>query len=273
MPTIVRAQILHTPRDPFAEGAGALEAFSDGGLAHDDAGRILATGPFAAVRAAHPDATVIDATRRGARPRSRRPARPLPAGRGHRRDGADPAGLAGDPHAARGGPAREHRLRARRGAGVRARPGPQRHDDRARLRLALRGRAGGAVHRGRTVRPADHERARAVRPQPPPRAARRAGRRATRRAGPCSSAGTAAAGCATPSRRGSRCRAPTRCWRSAARCSRTPPTTSSSPATSTRTRPRSRRWPSCSRGRATTWTPTSATGSWAAGRCSPTTST
>jgi guanine deaminase len=62
MPTIVRAQILHTPRDPFAEGAGALEAFSDGGFAHDDAGRILATGPFAAVRAAHPDATVIDAT-------------------------------------------------------------------------------------------------------------------------------------------------------------------------------------------------------------------
>jgi hypothetical protein len=50
MPTIVRAQILHTPRDPFAEGAGALEAFSDGGLAYDAAGRILATGPFAAVR-------------------------------------------------------------------------------------------------------------------------------------------------------------------------------------------------------------------------------
>ena len=33
MTTIVRAQILHTPRNPFAAGPGALEAFSDGGLA------------------------------------------------------------------------------------------------------------------------------------------------------------------------------------------------------------------------------------------------
>src|SRR5919112_2283960 len=60
--TIVRAQILHTPRDPFAIGPEALEAFSDGGLAYDDRGRILATGPFAEVRAAAPDATVVDAS-------------------------------------------------------------------------------------------------------------------------------------------------------------------------------------------------------------------
>ena len=61
MTRIVRAQILHTPRNPFADGASALEAFSDGGLAYDGDGRILATGPFAAVRAAHPAAEVVDA--------------------------------------------------------------------------------------------------------------------------------------------------------------------------------------------------------------------
>jgi guanine deaminase len=60
--TIVRAQILHTPRNPFADGPGALEAFSDGGLAYDGDGRILATGSFAGVRAAHPDAVVVDAS-------------------------------------------------------------------------------------------------------------------------------------------------------------------------------------------------------------------
>jgi guanine deaminase len=61
MTTIVRAQILHTPRDPFAVGGTALEALSDGGLAYDRDGRILACGPFASVRAAHPDADVVDA--------------------------------------------------------------------------------------------------------------------------------------------------------------------------------------------------------------------
>jgi guanine deaminase len=60
--TIVRAQILHTPRDPFTVGPDALEAFSDGGLAYGADGRILRTGPFADVRAAHPDAEVVDAS-------------------------------------------------------------------------------------------------------------------------------------------------------------------------------------------------------------------
>jgi cytosine/adenosine deaminase-related metal-dependent hydrolase len=62
MTTIVRAQIVHTPRNPFADGPGALEAFSDGGLAYDGDGRILATGSFADVRTAHPDAHVVDAS-------------------------------------------------------------------------------------------------------------------------------------------------------------------------------------------------------------------
>lgn len=59
MTTIVRAQVLHTPRDPFAED-GALEAFSDGAVAFRD-GRILATGDYASVRAGHGDAEVVDA--------------------------------------------------------------------------------------------------------------------------------------------------------------------------------------------------------------------
>jgi guanine deaminase len=59
MTAIVRAQVLHTPRDPFAD-AGALEAFSDGAVAFRD-GRILATGSYADVRAAHPEAELSDA--------------------------------------------------------------------------------------------------------------------------------------------------------------------------------------------------------------------
>jgi guanine deaminase len=62
MTTIVRAQILHTPRDPFAHGPGALESFSDGGLAYGADGRILACGGFSDVRAAHPGAEVVDAS-------------------------------------------------------------------------------------------------------------------------------------------------------------------------------------------------------------------
>ena len=55
---VVRAQVMHTPRDPFGEG-DALEAFSDGGLAFAD-GRIEAVGSFDEVRRAYPDARVRD---------------------------------------------------------------------------------------------------------------------------------------------------------------------------------------------------------------------
>jgi guanine deaminase len=51
---IVRAQVMHTPRDPLA-----LEAFSDGAIAFDD-GRIVATGAFDGIRRAHPGAEVRD---------------------------------------------------------------------------------------------------------------------------------------------------------------------------------------------------------------------
>jgi guanine deaminase len=55
---IWRAQVMHTPRDPFTEG-DALEAFSDGALAFAD-GRIEAAGSFDQVRRAYPDAEVRD---------------------------------------------------------------------------------------------------------------------------------------------------------------------------------------------------------------------
>ena len=61
MASIVRAQLFHTPADPFFE-ADALESFDDGAVAFDD-GVITASGDYRDVSAAHPDATVLD--RRG----------------------------------------------------------------------------------------------------------------------------------------------------------------------------------------------------------------
>ena len=59
MTAIVRAQVAHTPRDPFLHD-DALELFASGAVAFDD-GRILATGSFSDVRVQHPEAQVIDA--------------------------------------------------------------------------------------------------------------------------------------------------------------------------------------------------------------------
>ena len=58
MPEIVRARVMHTPRDPFHDD-GALEAFDDGAVAFAE-GRILSTGSFADVRGDHPDAAVLE---------------------------------------------------------------------------------------------------------------------------------------------------------------------------------------------------------------------
>jgi guanine deaminase len=57
--TLVRARVMHTPRDPFAED-DALECFDDGALAFAE-GRIVACGDFPGVGGAHPDATIVDA--------------------------------------------------------------------------------------------------------------------------------------------------------------------------------------------------------------------
>ncbi len=57
-PEILRAIVLHTPRDPFSEDH-ALEAFTDGALAVGD-GCILVSGDYANVRTAFPQAPVKD---------------------------------------------------------------------------------------------------------------------------------------------------------------------------------------------------------------------
>ncbi|MBV9338926.1 MAG: amidohydrolase family protein [Solirubrobacterales bacterium] len=58
MTTIVRAQVAHTPRNPFVD-VGALEAFPDGAGAFSG-GRIVGCGPWAEVRARFADAAVAD---------------------------------------------------------------------------------------------------------------------------------------------------------------------------------------------------------------------
>lgn len=55
---LLRATVLHTPRNPFTED-NALEVFADGVVAIAD-GRIVATGDYTALRAQHPDALVVD---------------------------------------------------------------------------------------------------------------------------------------------------------------------------------------------------------------------
>ena len=57
--TILRAALMHTPRDPFEEGGAALQSFEDGGLAFAE-GRIVGAGDFAQIRRDHPDAEVVD---------------------------------------------------------------------------------------------------------------------------------------------------------------------------------------------------------------------
>ncbi len=57
-PQLVRSTILHTPRNPFTS-PHALEHFPDGALLLS-AGLIQATGDYATLRAAHPDAEVHD---------------------------------------------------------------------------------------------------------------------------------------------------------------------------------------------------------------------
>ena len=59
MTTIVRAQVAHTPRNPFVF-EGALQAFSDGAVAVQE-GRIVACGSWSDVRCGHPEAEVLDA--------------------------------------------------------------------------------------------------------------------------------------------------------------------------------------------------------------------
>lgn len=61
---LLRGALAHVPRDPWAEGAAALEAWDDGCLAIGADGRVAAVGDWADVRARFPGAVVDD--RRGA---------------------------------------------------------------------------------------------------------------------------------------------------------------------------------------------------------------
>lgn len=56
--TLYRGTVVDTPSDPFA--GGELRWADDTGLVVDDAGTIVARGPFAQVTAEHPDEPVID---------------------------------------------------------------------------------------------------------------------------------------------------------------------------------------------------------------------
>lgn len=56
--TLYRARLVDTPVDPFT--GGALRAEEDGGIVVDDTGVIVARGPFAQVRADHPEEVVIE---------------------------------------------------------------------------------------------------------------------------------------------------------------------------------------------------------------------
>ena len=59
MTTLLRARLLHTPRNPFVED-DALEVFDPGAVVFDEDGTILALGDYAQVRADHPEARQLD---------------------------------------------------------------------------------------------------------------------------------------------------------------------------------------------------------------------
>ncbi len=58
MTTLLRAQLFHTPKNPFVE-ADALERYEDGAVAFTE-GRIQQVGSFAELRAHYPGADVVD---------------------------------------------------------------------------------------------------------------------------------------------------------------------------------------------------------------------
>jgi guanine deaminase len=57
---LLRGTVAHVPRDPFAGGDAALEAWDDGALALTDDGVLAAAGAWREVRGAYPDAAVDD---------------------------------------------------------------------------------------------------------------------------------------------------------------------------------------------------------------------
>ncbi len=58
---VLRAHVLHVPRDPFEIGPQALEAWSDGAVAIDEAGRVTDLGEASEVLARQPRLPLVDA--------------------------------------------------------------------------------------------------------------------------------------------------------------------------------------------------------------------
>ncbi len=58
MTTLLRAQVFHTPKNPFQE-AGALEVFEDGALVFAE-GRVLAAGDYQTLAPRYPDARLLE---------------------------------------------------------------------------------------------------------------------------------------------------------------------------------------------------------------------
>jgi guanine deaminase len=56
--TVIRAKVMHVPRDPFRDG-GTLECHENGAVAFRD-GRIVATGDVTEVTSEHPEAELLD---------------------------------------------------------------------------------------------------------------------------------------------------------------------------------------------------------------------
>ena len=242
MTTIVRAQVLHTPRDPFAQRRRAGGVLRRRRRVRRD-GRILATrrrsrdvrartpGRRGASTSATPSCCPASSTRTSTTRRSRSSARWASSCS----TGCATRTLPEEARLADTG------LRAR-GRAARSCAGSPRNGTTTALVFGSHFPAAqeALFDGGRAVGPADRERPRRLRPQP---AARSCTSRPTQRlrAEPRarSSAGTAAGACATRSRRASRCPARRRCSRRAGRCSRERRRRAASPATSTRTRPRS----------------------------------
>ena len=63
-PCVLIGTVIHVPRDPFSDGAAALEAWSEGAVAIASDGRIDDVGDASVVRSRHPERPVVD--RRGA---------------------------------------------------------------------------------------------------------------------------------------------------------------------------------------------------------------
>jgi hypothetical protein len=162
--TVIRAKVMHVPRDPFRDG-GTLECHENGAVAFRD-GRIVATADATEVTSEHPEAELLD----------ERDSFLLPGFVDTHVHWAQ-LGVIGamglellewlsTRTLPGGGEASRPRLREAARQGLRPGARRERHHVRARLRLPPARRAGGLLRGRRGERAADRERAGGVRPRP-----------------------------------------------------------------------------------------------------------